>query len=293
MPDTTELAPVTQPRELAAVAPKAGRDIMAFIPSTPEEIKWTVGMIVGAGLAPDSYKGDQKKIAIGIMKGLEIGMPPLAALSNIAIINGRPTIWGDGAIALAQGRGVLAGIEEIEIGTTPGPDTAVQDFAPDYGIEVKLYRKGVQGAFVGRFTVGDAKRAKLWANASKQPWMLYPKRMLRMRAVGFAIRNGFADCLAGMYIREELEDMPSPPPERVNTSFLNDDKTIDGESYNIWACPEGADFETWFRTQVNDVVETVEDITNLVDANRARINDECHLIAGTRKAELARADEPA
>lgn len=293
MPDTTEIAPANQPRELTPVAPKVGHDIRAFIPTTIEEIKWTVGMVVNAGLAPDSYKGDQKKIALGIMKGLEIGMPPLAALANIAIINGRPTIWGDGAIALAQARGVLSGIEEIEVGIPQaGLQEAVHDWPSDYGIEVKLSRKGVQGAFIGRFTVGDAKRAKLWANASKQPWMLYPKRMLRMRAIGFAIRNGFADCLAGMYIREEVEDMPAPPPERADTSFLNDDRTIDGVSYNVWACPEGADFETWFRTQVTDVVETVEDITNLVDANRARMNDECHLLAGTRKAELDAASKP-
>lgn len=283
--ESTELAP-RQTQEIQAIAPKAGRNIMAFIPQTPEEIKWTVGMIVGARLAPDSYKGDQKQIAVGIMKGLEIGMPPLAALANIAIINGRPTIWGDGAIALAQSRGLLSGIEEIEIGTIPGADDTVQDFATDYGIEVRLTRKGVSGAFVGRFTVGDAKRAKLWANASKQPWMLYPKRMLRMRAIGFAIRNGFADCLAGMYIREEIDDIPTAATH-TNTAFLDDSApTIEGESTNVWKCPEGADFETWFRVQVNEIVESVEDVTNLCDANQSQMTDECHLIAGTKKAEL-------
>ena len=45
-------------RELAAVAPAAGGKVMALIPQTPEEIKWTIGMVVGAGLAPDSFKGD-------------------------------------------------------------------------------------------------------------------------------------------------------------------------------------------------------------------------------------------
>lgn len=286
--DGHEVTTRQQPQELPAVAPKVGRDVMAFIPKTPEEIKWTVGMVVGAGLAPDSYKNDQKKIALGIMKGLEIGMPPLAALSNIAIINGRPTIWGDGAIAVAQSAGLLVGIEETEIGTVPSTETTVQDFAGDYGIEVKLHRKGVSGAFIGRFTVGDAKRAKLWANASKQPWMLYPKRMLRMRAIGFAIRNGFADCLAGMYIREEVEDMPTAAPEKTPVAFLEDDAPIIDQT-NIWKCPEGADFETWFRLQVSDIIETLADLEALCDANRDRMDDECKLIAGTRRAELEKA----
>ena len=96
---TTDDAP-TRGREMTAVPPSAGGRVMAFIPQTPEEIKWTIGMVVGAGLAPNSYGNDQKKMAIGIMKGLEVGLPPITALEWIAVINGRPTIWGDGAISL-------------------------------------------------------------------------------------------------------------------------------------------------------------------------------------------------
>lgn len=219
---TTDEAP-TQRRELMAVPPQAGGRVMAFIPQTPEEIKWTIGMVVGAGLAPNSYGGDQKKMAIGIMKGLEVGLPPITALEWIAVINGRPTIWGDGAISLVHASGHLAGYEETEVGDKPGDDAELDGFADDYGFEVRMTRRSVDGPFIGRFTVGDAKRAKLWMNPRRDPWMKYPKRMLRMRAAGFAIRNGFADCLAGMMIREEVEDLPMPAPERKDTSFLDGD----------------------------------------------------------------------
>lgn len=214
-------------KEITPIAPKTGQKIHPFIPQTMEEIKWTVGMVIEAGLAPDAFKTnghpDKKKLALAIMKGLEVGLPPLSALDAIAIINGKACIWGDGLVALIQAHGVVAKMEEDEIGTKPDPGAELTAFPDDYGIEIRLYRRNQDSAYVGRFTVGDAKRAKLWLNPKKQPWMLYPKRMLRARAVGFAIRNGFADCLAGMMIREEAEDLPPVHDETpIDTGFLDD-----------------------------------------------------------------------
>ena len=219
---------MSESKELTAIAPTAGGRIEPMIPRTMEELKYVAGLVIKAQLAPDSYKGDPSKIALGIMKGMEVGLAPLTALSVIAIINNRPTIWGDGAIALAQGSGTLDRLEESEIGTRPAEGAEVSKFGDDYGVEVRAYRKGQSSPYIGRFTVGDAKRAKLWMNPSKAPWMLYPKRMLRQRAIGFALRNGFADCLAGMMIREEVEDFPAPPA-KIETSFLDDTPpAIDG-----------------------------------------------------------------
>ena len=211
---------------IAEAPPPAGQQIQAMVPNTPEEIAWTIGVIVRGGLVPDSYKDrstgqpNKSQLAIGIMKGLELGVPPLTALANIAVINGRPTMWGDLMIAMVLKTGLLVGIKEDEIGT-PAPDAGdVDKFDDSYGLEVALTRKGVEGPFIGRFTVGDARRAGLWMNNKRKPWLHHPKRMLRMRAIGFALRNGFADCLAGMYFREEIEDMPTEP-KVVDRGFLD------------------------------------------------------------------------
>lgn len=209
--------------ELKAVPPKAGGDVRAIVPQNLEEVKYIAGLIISAGLAPSSYNNDHRKIALGIMKGAEVGLPPITALSSIAIVNGRPTIWGDGAIALVLANRQLSKIAEFELGAGPGEGGGLDCFGDDYGFEVQMWRTGVDGPFIGRFTVGDAKRAKLWANPKRGPWMQYPKRMLRMRAVGFAIRNGFADCLAGMMVREEVEDLPPAAAPPANTDFLDGD----------------------------------------------------------------------
>ncbi len=56
------------------------------------------------------------------------------------------------------------------------------------------------------FSWEDAKQARL--SAKQGPWQEYPKRMLQMRARGFALRDTFADVLKGLYVGEEARDMP-------------------------------------------------------------------------------------
>lgn len=53
--------------------------------------------------------------------------------------------------------------------------------------------------------------------------------MLKWRARGNAMRDGFADCLMGLSIREEVEDLNlTAEPEKTNTSFL-DDAVLEGQ----------------------------------------------------------------
>lgn len=217
-----EIVETKKRRELVAVPPTAGRAVQAFIPQTVEEIKWEVGLLIEAGLAPDSFKNDPKKITVAVLKGLEVGLPPMMAVSNIAVINGRASIWGDAALALVQSRNVIERMEVEEIGTVPGEESETNGFAPDFGFRVSIWRRGQTSPYVGKFTVGDAKRAKLWMNPGKAPWMQHPKRMLKIRATAFPLRDGFADCLSGLHIREEVEDLPPAVEAKPDMSFLDD-----------------------------------------------------------------------
>jgi hypothetical protein len=64
-----------------------------------------------------------------------------------------------------------------------------------------------------QFSVADAKRAGLWGKSG--PWTQYPRRMLQLRARGFALRDAFPDVLKGLVTAEEAQDYPqaSPPAE--------------------------------------------------------------------------------
>jgi hypothetical protein len=211
----------------------AGAAVTPIIPRTIEEVARIAKAVIVAGLAPDSYKGGSdemvaSKIMIGIMKGAEVGFAPLTALSTIAIIQGRPVIWGDGAVALVQRYGVVEKIEQtyegLESGVGDGKEPIIKDFPDDFAAVCRIWRKDQPVPFEGRFSVRDAKRAGLWGNVKKSTWLEYPKRMLANRARAFAMRDGFADCLSGLQIREEIEDLP-PEPQQVDVSFLNDAPT--------------------------------------------------------------------
>lgn len=175
-------------------------------PRTVEEALRMANAVVAARLAPDSYNSDPSKVMLGIMAAMEAGLPPLYGLRQIAIINGRPCIWGDAAMALVQSTGLIEGYKEERVGTEPTV-ADLSKWPDDYGWKVTIARKGQKGAYEGLFTVGMAKRARLWLNAKKVPWMEHPDRMLKIRARTFPLRDGFADALAGLAIREEVEDM--------------------------------------------------------------------------------------
>ena len=153
--------------------------------------------IVASGFAP---KGMEKpeSVLVAIQLGAELGLTPMAALQNTAVINGRPAIYGDAALALVRASGLLTSYKEEEIGE-PNTDA--------HGYRVSAARG--DASTVETFTVADAKRAKLWAKAG--PWTDYPKRMLRFRARGYVLRDLFGDVLKGLRTVEEARDIPSEP----------------------------------------------------------------------------------
>lgn len=212
-------------------------DIAPVVPTTLEDAMRMAKFICAANVAPAGYQDkqgmpDPQKVVIGILKALEVGMAPITGLSNIAIINNRPCIWGDGAMALVQAKGLIERFEEFFEGSEgvsgPREDSTgevdhtptIRDFYDEFTAVCRIWRRNQLTPYEGRFSVRDAKRAHLWGSSKKVPWIEHPKRMLKMRARAFALRDGFADALAGLSIREEVEDLPPEAPERMGVAFL-------------------------------------------------------------------------
>ncbi|WP_051130248.1 hypothetical protein [Brevundimonas naejangsanensis] len=143
---------------------------------------------------------------VAIMAGAELGLAPFQALQSFAIVNNRPTLWGDGLMAVARAQGIKA--QEWIDGEGDAAVAHCEVTRPDTGETIPR-----------SFSVSDAKKAGLW---NKQgPWQQYPKRMLQMRARAWALRDGCADMLRGFQVREEVEDYQTVsaravPAERPN-----------------------------------------------------------------------------
>ncbi len=132
---------------------------------------------------------------VRVQAGMELGMSPIWSLTSIMVVNGRPSVWGDGALALVLRHPDCQDVQEHPIGD-PNDDTL--------GWQCTVYRRGREPK-VGTFTIADAKRAQLWRKAG--PWQYYSDRMLRMRARAFALRDSFADVLRGLSVVEEMRDV--------------------------------------------------------------------------------------
>ena len=158
-------------------------------------------MVAKSEFAPKDFRGKPESCLLAIQHGSEIGLSPMQSLQNIACINGRPAIWGDAALALCLASPVCDGIHETMEGDGDNM-TAV----------CKTSRKGKDANIVARFSVADAKKAGLWGKQG--PWTQYPKRMLQLRARGFALRDAFPDVLKGLVTAEEAQDYPSTTESR-------------------------------------------------------------------------------
>ena len=166
-----------------------------FAPATITEAMEFSKMLSESAMVPRAYQGKPQDIMVCVQWGYEIGLAPMQALQNIAVINGKPSVYGDAAMALVQASPVCEDIEEYFEGEgTPNP------------IAVCVAKRKGRKPVVAKFSVEDAKRAGLWGKQG--PWTAYPKRMMQMRARGFALRDAFPDVLKGLITAEEAQDYP-------------------------------------------------------------------------------------
>lgn len=157
-------------------------------PQTYEQAWQFSEMLANSEMVPKNFKGKPADILIAMQMGSEIGLQPMQSLQNIAVVNGRPTIWGDAVIAICQSSGMLEDITE--------------EVTDDYAT-VTVKRAGQEPHSV-TFSMADAKKAGLAGKAG--PWTQYPKRMMKNRARAYALRDKFADVLSGFGITEEEKD---------------------------------------------------------------------------------------
>jgi hypothetical protein len=220
----------------------AQSEVMAIMPTSIEEAGRYATGLCRAGIVPDAFKDkhsgqvNSELVMMGVLKSMEIGVPPQTGLAGLLPINGRFSVWGDLAAALVQRTGQVERQQTIDLGGSFDPDLPLGEWPDAFGFRVLYWRKGQADPYVGEFTVRDAKRAGLWANSRKQPWILYPKRMLFNRARAFALRDGFADGLNGLTIAEEVLDHLPPsvdergPSKRLGSLMDEEAPETEGEA---------------------------------------------------------------
>ena len=182
---------MSRPEDMPAITDQSNKPATFSLAPTTLQEAWDYAEILSkTEMVPKDFRNNPGNVLVAIQMGAELGLPPTQALQNIAVINGRPALWGDAVLALVKGKPDFEYIDEIEDG-----DVAI----------CKIKRAG-QPEVVRTFSQEDAKKASL---AGKQgPWTQYPRRMRQMRARSWAVRDCYPDALKGVAVREEAQDIP-------------------------------------------------------------------------------------
>lgn len=183
--------------------------MQAMMPRTFDDVWRMSQMIAESDLAPKDYKGKPGNVMIAWQTGVELGITsPMQAIQNIAVINGRPTLWGDMMLAICRAAPAWS-------------EADFQEWIEGEGMAMTAHctvRRRPNGNVAHyTFSAQDAQDASLLGKQG--PWQQYKKRMLQMRARSFALRDTFTPELKGIRMAEEERDITpeantaSPAPQ--------------------------------------------------------------------------------
>lgn len=188
--------------------------------------------LIDAKVIPSGYKTPEM-VMIGIQKGRELGMPPLAALSNLSLINGIPSPSVHLLVAKAREAGSVFEIVKdyeaiydpvldlqgnpVMIEDTKAPGTFVPQVKKDIitSIRVNQFKQGKWFSYEIGFRWSEAIMQEL---NKKDNWIKMPRLMMRARAMAIAARSAEPGATMGLYTDEEMSmihNVPYTPPSEI------------------------------------------------------------------------------
>lgn len=221
------LAPADKPTDKIPVA-------LGVVPASIDEAWRLASLLARSALVPKDFRNQPENVLLAMQLGAELGLAPMAAIQSIAVINGRPSLWGDGLLGVILASPLHVAHEEYYVvngrvdadGAVTGGQRRDNLTAPDLDrlttAAVCVFTRKGQPPKTATFSIAQAKKAGLWGKDG--PWQTYPDRMLKMRARGFAARDTYADLLKGLKTAEEIMDTPieDAPPKPTRAPRLSD-----------------------------------------------------------------------
>lgn len=156
------------------------------------ELKEQAILAYESGLLPKAVDTKAKAVTIALM-GRELGLPPIAALTGLYVVNGMVTVKSQLMLRLIYER-------------VPGARITILTPPEKSGEECTVEMQRPQGSpQVFRYTLDEARKAGF---ASKPIWQQHTSTMLRWAAIRTGARIVFADAIAGCYLEDELPTKP-------------------------------------------------------------------------------------
>lgn len=171
------------------------KDLLPAPKTTGEALQFAETLSKSA-MIPTAFRNKPQDIFVAMLWSHSLQIPIVQGLQSIAVINGKPSLYGDGLLAVVMASGQVEDFHEEFKG---------EEGKPNFTAVCTVKRAGIASPYTSVFSVADAIAAGLWSKPG--PWKQYPKRMLKMRARAFALRDAFPDVLSGMSSAEEQYDI--------------------------------------------------------------------------------------
>jgi hypothetical protein len=234
-----------------------------------------------SSLIPKDFQGNPGNVLVAIQWGMELGLAPMQALQSIAVINGRPSLWGDAVIALCKSHPICEWVRET--------------FDEDGTAVCTTQRRGDPEPVERRFSMADATKAGL--SSKTGPWTQYPRRMLQMRARSWCLRDAYPDLLRGMAVADEEQDRviisEAPPVTALPEGASKTEKVkaklaaLNAPAIPVAALPTGEQV----NTETGEVMDPIADLLLAISECQSREDLEAHraAVAGLKDGQKRRA----
>lgn len=236
-----------------AITEPVSRGSFSLAPQSLDEALRFAEVLAESSIIPKDFAKNPGNILVAIQWGMELGLQPMQAMQNIAVINGRPALWGDAVIALVRSSPLCEYVYETIDG-----DVAT----------CRVKRRGEEEQ-LRTFSLADAKAAGLIGKQG--PWTQYPRRMLQLRARAFALRDVFPDVLRGMPVAEEVMDMPKERDITPLSPKLEQDKPAYTDEQLAENLPKWRQAIEQSKTSPDHLINTISSKYVLSDEQIAQI----------------------
>lgn len=233
--------------------------VFSLVPKNLDQAMELAKLIADSDLAPKDYKGKPGNVLIAVQMGQEVGLPPMSAIQNIAVINGKPGLYGDVGKSILLAAGFIIEEDDVEVIKKTGMGRC------------RITRPG-HPPVERTFSRDSAKTAGLIGKQG--PWSQYPERMMAWRAFWFAARDAAADVLKGLSGAEELHDAGmkdiTPMTPATAAAALLPPYEADKFEANF---PKWKDLIAKKKRTPDEIIATVSSKNTLTEEQKKKITD--------------------
>lgn len=185
------------------------------VPTTyePERISmpkmWEMAeSLASSTVVPVEYRNRKENVFLALDLSNRMGISPMAIMSNMYVVNGRPSFSGSFMAGIIKSSPLFSDVELVWVG---------EEGSASWGCFVQAMETRTGRVLKGvTVTMGMAK-AEGWLSNKK--WQSMPELMLTYRAFSFFGRTHASELLSGIYDRDEMDDLRVKKGNMVNNPY--------------------------------------------------------------------------